>query len=67
MSWTHPICERCWIERESAGDGDALTIRRPVKLLHPTLETCCFCKSYTIVGIYVREDPAGLPCGGAHE
>lgn len=71
--WTHPQCEACWIDRqghwEPAGelDGEPVSIlrsvRRPALIQYPADETppveqCCFCGSPTIIGIYVRYDPA---------
>lgn len=56
LSWNQPICERCWIMKNSTADGDNLSVRAPHT--HVTgLETCAFCGEPTIVGIYVRHDP----------
>lgn len=68
MSWTHPICERCWIERESVweelanGTEQLVEVRKPSTLRITTIEECCFCKQITIMGIYVRHDPKKLQC-----
>lgn len=71
--WTHPVCERCWIDRmgeyvsEDWGpigrDGKPLrrivSIRRPVRLrdFAVEIEVCCFCSHPTVFGCYVRMDP----------
>lgn len=61
MTWTHSICERCWIEREY--NSETNTVRRPVTLVQTEeVESCCFCGEMTIVGIFVREDPQKLTC-----
>ena len=49
MSWINaPICERCWIERNSEWE--------PVRLTEPEIEMCNFCGSPTIFGAYVRAE-----------
>ena len=58
-SWTHPMCEECWDERNSD--------RSPYAVLDADLEMCCWCGRETQSGIYVREDPERLRCLGAHE
>ena len=65
LSFTQAQCEACWIERnsewESRGIEDVLlSIRRPVVLVseESRIEQCAFCGRPTIVGIYVRVDPA---------
>ena len=56
--WSHAICRLCW---------DAQTPdREPTVLRYPHEETCCFCGAVTQEGIYVRENPARLRCGGEH-
>lgn len=79
--WSHPQCEACWIEREGGWvpaelDGEPVgvlrSVRRPVLIRYPEDETppierCCFCGLPTIIGIYVRHDPASpdlKACGG---
>ena len=60
MSWTQPICERCWIERNSGvvkDVADSIAIIMPFVMQEPTLEFCGFCGAPTIVGIYTRQDP----------
>lgn len=49
MSWTHPICEVCWEERNPN--------RQPVKVKDAETEICGFCGEHTNSGIYVRENP----------
>ena len=54
--WTHAICDDCWDEDHPGqpspryGSGDA--------------EKCCWCGEPTRSGIYLRQDPASLKCGG---
>lgn len=64
--WSQPCCERCWIENntswELGPDGiDQQTIRQPTRITDPQLELCCHCGYETIVGIYIRIDPATVP------
>jgi hypothetical protein len=33
----------------------------------PDQESCCYCGETTTSGIYQRDDPATVPCGGRHE
>ena len=47
--WRHAICWDCWGARYAG--------RRPVRLLEPDLETCCYCGAGTLSGMYVRADP----------
>jgi len=56
-SWTSPICERCWIDQNSSADG----IRRPTRMVDPEVERCAFCGNLTIMGIFVRVNPATVP------
>lgn len=56
--WTHGICRECWTRREG--------LRVPVRAREAPAERCCFCGGVADEGIYVREDPSVLPCGGAH-
>lgn len=59
--WTHPICPKCWKRRQSRV--------KPLKVVDPPMEHCCFCGDATQDGIYTRHDPADpkLKCGGDHE
>lgn len=57
--WDHAICDGCWKKREPGRD--------PVRLKLMQCETCCFCGSPTVDGIFVREDPQKALCHGAHE
>ena len=52
--WTHPICEKCWWEREPA--------HHPTRLKEPEDETCCYCGGVADTGIYRRDDPAKMRC-----
>ena len=53
MSWTHSICEGCWVIRE----GD----RPPVRGIGAS-ERCCVCGNFTSDGIYFRENQKKLVC-----
>lgn len=64
MSWNQPMCERCWINKNTTvHDDGSETIRRPFLMVgeHVTAEQCAWCGNQTIVGMFVREDPATLP------
>lgn len=54
MTWTHNICEGCWVDKE----GD----RVPVRVKGAAPEPCCFCGEVTASGIHVRENPDVLEC-----
>jgi hypothetical protein len=68
------MCERCWINnRGQLGDhGDGLQslvdVPVPVRLASEAAEltACCYCGEPTIFGVYVRQDPAEVSCGGQH-
>lgn len=53
MTWTHSICDTCWIDREG--------FRVPVRI-ERSLEVCCFCGHTHESGIYVRENPQTVLC-----
>lgn len=53
MSWTQPVCERCWFTEQPD--------RRPTQLTASDVERCCLCGLPTVAGIYVRRDPATVP------
>ncbi len=62
LSWTQPICERCWIEQESENDGKMITrIRVPVRVTEPEICQCSWCGKLTIFGAFKRADPATVP------
>lgn len=62
-NWNQPICEMCWIERNSEweehpdGFDVLVSIRQPVTVKNSGIETCCYCGDPTVVGIYIRKDP----------
>lgn len=61
LSWTQPICERCWIEQESESDGEMITgIRVPVRVMD-VIEQCSWCGKITIFGAFKRANPATVP------
>ena len=59
QDWIHSICVTCWNEQRPSkpvGADDS-----------GTSERCCFCGERHSSGIYVRQDPATVRCGGVHE
>lgn len=56
--WRHSICDACWEKKNPS--------RVPHKLVTAVLEpeNCCFCGEMHESGIYLREHPTGLWCGG---
>jgi hypothetical protein len=56
------MCAPCWNKRNPD---------RPVVIRVPDSmrvdEHCCFCGEVTSAGIYVRQDPTKLACGGEHK
>lgn len=59
MSWTHSICDECWITTN--GQREAHRLREPEYV------RCCRCAAWSSSGIYVRADPATLRCAGRHD
>lgn len=60
-TWTHSICDDCFSDRY---DGQPPT---PHRMKEPDIEACCYCGRMHHSGIYVRDDPAQVACGGQHE
>lgn len=56
--FTHTICVDCWIKKNPD--------RQPTRVTGFKCETCCYCKSPTLDGIYVRGKPEETPCKGIH-
>jgi len=54
VSWSQPMCLRCWVDRHPDG-------RPPVTLVTPPPDRCAWCGRPTFAGIYVRADPSTLP------
>lgn len=54
--WTHRLCDECWRKRAGA--------REPVRVTGSKPSPCCQCGAVDASGIYVREDPARMQCGG---
>jgi hypothetical protein len=50
QSWTQASCLACWDRDHPRG--------QPHRLVTPVAETCCFCGTTTLDGIYVRVDPS---------
>jgi hypothetical protein len=56
------MCERCWINEHTHIDPTFnVSIRQPTMLKIREVEKCSFCGEFTIVGIYVRQDPKTVP------
>jgi hypothetical protein len=55
VSWRQAICERCWLRRHPRR-APVVVPSSPV-----VLEICSYCGDDTIVGIYVRDNPARVP------
>ena len=55
-AWTHAICVECWNARHPDRKTTGRGVGAPL--------ACCFCARETSDGIYVREDPANIHCGG---
>lgn len=65
--WNHAICDKCWRARMREAET---TDRIPVRAIDDTKEafrseSCCWCRRPT-QGIFVRDDPTTVPCGGKH-
>ena len=58
QSWTHCICPPCF--------GEKFPGREPVRVKDAPVQPCCFCKTPTNAGIFVRFPPQQTPCEGNH-
>jgi len=58
MSWSQPCCESCWIHRNHTVVDEGIEIRTPVQVTDAGIHTCGFCGNMTIMGVFVRADPA---------
>jgi hypothetical protein len=68
VSWTHSICDRCWVaENPGRIPHRALHFNPFSRGLGRAEEICCFCGDKHTSGIYVRRNPDLTPCGGRHE
>jgi uncharacterized protein YrrD len=64
----HSMCTHCWVREQhvqSIENGEIL-IPAPARVLQAPMESCCFCRRYTMAGIYVRRDPKDAICSGVH-
>lgn len=65
--WTHCMCGDCWLQRNFKWTDDGgVEFRPPVTCKTDKTEICCFCGNKTVLGIFVRHDPATLTCGKRH-
>lgn len=55
--WNHLLCDVCWDKLHPN--------RAPVRLKDDSGQ-CCVCRAVTTSGIYIRADPAEMPCNGTH-
>ena len=63
--WTHPQCERCWVDEHTDDEG---RVPVPCRVIDGTARMCCFCGYPTWAGIYVRFDPEKVPkCSASQE
>jgi hypothetical protein len=58
--WNHSICETCW--KKQNPDREPIVIKPQFR----DEETCCSCSLRHFSGIYVRSNPADMPCNGVH-
>ena len=57
--WNHAMCGVCWYQRNPQ--------RQPYRVVPAAdPEPCCFCGTSTEDGIYIRECPTNVACGGEH-
>lgn len=58
----HLLCDDCWKKAsKTAGKPGRIPVR-----VQPDVGNCCACSALTTSGIYVREEPAAMPCKGLH-
>lgn len=55
--FTHAICGKCWAARNNG--------IIPHQLVDAASVACCYCGNETTEGIYIREAPEKVPCGGS--
>jgi len=58
--WTHAVCDDCWNRVQPD--------REPHRFVEDArqIEVCCYCAEFTLSGIYQRQDPSLVGCGGNH-
>jgi len=56
--FTHSICDDCWDKQHP--------LKPSIRMKHRIIDTCCFCSKKHSSGIFVRQDPADMPCNGVH-
>lgn len=65
--WTVRVCEVCFIRRTSEPcvwrDDVGMSLRVPMQLLGADPDWCRVCGEPTVVGIYMRVDPAEQSTG----
>jgi hypothetical protein len=58
--WTHSICVECWNKKNP--DREPIAFKPDFR----EEDKCCYCSEKHSSGIYVRENPADMPCNGEH-
>ena len=70
MNWNQPICERCWIDRQTeAVWKPSYTILSYANMKLPVviqreetkIERCSYCGKPTFLGAYIRDNPEKVP------
>ncbi len=64
--WNHAMCDECWNKRmEEQGEPGRIAVRmlKERKSNNFRVDVCCYCNAKT-QGIYVRDRPEEVPCGG---
>ena len=71
-SWNQPICERCWINKNSEIIWKRgyiiesyVTIRLPVMVRYEEetniIKQCAYCGKPTFIGAFIRDNPEKVP------
>lgn len=73
FSWTQPICERDWVAQRATweqlpdGSEKLVSVPVPVRVIDANVERCSWCGEATIMGVFVRADPASVPFPALNE
>jgi hypothetical protein len=68
VGWTHRACEKCYIDQQrEEGYVKVPTLVSQAEVdnqanLLQQLGRCCLCGGITVIGLYMRIDPATLSC-----
>lgn len=58
LSWTHPICERCWLESQEWTPETGIRLPYRLNADESEIHICAYCGYLTFVGIFVRDNPS---------